>query len=62
MLFSVQFNVLFSVQYKVVLTFESMGEIIKCDHSANETYCAVLYFLWYCTLIFVAMLFTTGEL
>ena len=27
--------------YKVVLTFESVDEILKCDHS-NESYCAVL--------------------
>ena len=29
--------VLFIMLYKVVLTFESMDEILKCDHS-NETY------------------------
>ena len=28
--------VLFIMLYKVVLTFESMDEILKCDHS-NET-------------------------
>jgi len=27
--------VLFSVLYKVVLTLESVGEFIKCDHSAQ---------------------------
>ena len=27
---------------KVFLTFESVGEILKCDHS-NESYLAVLY-------------------
>ena len=27
--------------YKMVLTFESVGEILKCDHS-NESYWAVL--------------------
>ena len=27
--------VLFILLYKVVLTFESMGEILKCDHSNN---------------------------
>ena len=32
---------LFIMLYKVVLTFESVGEILKCDHS-NESYCAVL--------------------
>ena len=29
------------MQYKVVLTFESGDEILKCDHS-NESYRAVL--------------------
>ena len=31
----------FIVLYKVVLTFESVDEILKCDHS-NESYWAVL--------------------
>ena len=34
--------VLFIMLYKVVLTFESMGEILKCDHS-NKSYWAVLF-------------------
>ena len=29
--------VLFVMLYKVVLTFESLNEILKCDHS-NESY------------------------
>ena len=29
--------VLFNTLYKVVLTFESVDEILKCDHS-NESY------------------------
>ena len=33
--------VLFIMLYKVVLTFESEDEILKCDHS-NESYRAVL--------------------
>ena len=33
--------VLFIMMYNVVLTFESVGEILKCDHS-NESYCAIL--------------------
>ena len=33
--------VLFIMLYKVVLTFEPVDEILKCDHS-NESYCAVL--------------------
>ena len=35
------FVVLFIRLYKVVLTFESVNEIHKCDHS-NESYSAVL--------------------
>jgi len=34
--------VLFTMLYKVVLTFESVDEILKCDHS-NESYGAVFY-------------------
>ena len=33
--------VLFIMLYKVVVTFESVYVILKCDHS-NESYCAVL--------------------
>ena len=33
--------VLFIMLYKVVLTFEPVGEILKCDHSV-ESYRAVL--------------------
>ena len=33
--------VLFVMLYKVVLTLESVDEILKCDHS-NESYRAVL--------------------
>ena len=33
--------VLFITLYKVVLTFDSVDEMLKCDHS-NESYCAVL--------------------
>ena len=33
--------VLFIMLYKVVLTFESVDEILKCDYS-NESYWAVL--------------------
>ena len=34
--------VLFIMLYKVVLTFESVDEILKRDHS-NESYSAVLF-------------------
>jgi len=34
-------EVLFITLYKAVLTFESVDEILKCDHS-NESYRAVL--------------------
>ena len=30
----------FIMLYKVVLTFEYVDEIVKCDHS-NESYCAI---------------------
>ena len=33
--------VLFIMLYKVILTFESGDEILKCDHS-NESSCVVL--------------------
>ena len=33
--------VLFIMLYKVILTFESVNEILKCDHS-NESYLAAL--------------------
>ena len=33
--------VLFIMLYKVILTFESVDEILKCEHS-NESYRAVL--------------------
>ena len=42
--------VLFSILYMVALTIESLDEIIKCDHSADENFkkcrsscCAVYY-------------------
>ena len=41
--------VLYIVLYKVVLTFESVNEILKCDHS-NESYCSSSTFLWCCLL------------
>ena len=34
--------VLFIMLYKVVLTFESVDEILKCDH-LNKSYWAVLF-------------------
>ena len=34
--------VLFIMLYKVVLTFESVDQILKCDHS-NESYSAALF-------------------
>ena len=42
--------VLFIMLYKVVLTFESVDEILKCDHS-NESYWAVLS----CGAVYYAM-------
>jgi len=37
--------VLFIMLWKVVLTFESVDEILKCDHS-NESYWAVIFLLY----------------
>ena len=39
---------LFMMLYKVVLTFQSVNGILKCDHS-NESYWA-FFFLWICLL------------
>ena len=48
--------VLFDMLYKVVLTFESVDEILKCDHS-NESYwivlsCGTVYYFVKCDLNF----------
>ena len=40
--------VLFIILYKVVLTFESVNEILKCDHSNEKLLNST--FLWYCLL------------
>ena len=40
------FVVLFIMLYKVVLTFESVDEILKCDHS-NESIPLVLFIMLY---------------
>ena len=42
--------VLFIMLYKVVLTFESVNEILKCNHS-NESYWAVLF----CATVYYAV-------
>ena len=46
--------VLFTMLYKVVLTFESADEILKCDHS-NESYWAIL------SLVLFLMLYKVGS-
>ena len=48
--------VLFIMLYKVVLTFESVDEILKCDHS-NETSSAVLLHGTICFSIFYKITF-----
>ena len=50
--------VLFIILYKVILTFESVDEILKCDHS-NETPSALLSQGTnnYCILVFYKMKF-----
>ena len=40
--------VLFIMLYKVVLTFESVDEFLKCDHSNERLLSST--FLWYCLL------------
>jgi len=42
--------VLFTMLYDVVLTFESVDVILKCDHSNESDY--VVLFLWYFALTF----------
>ena len=49
--------VLFMTLYKVFLTFESVYEILKCDHS-NESYwallsCAVLFITLYKVILII---------
>ena len=39
--------VLFIMLYKMVLTFESVDEILKCDHS-NESYRTAFYCEFVC--------------
>ena len=46
--------VLFIMLYKVVLTFESVDEILRCDHS-NKTSSAVLLHSTICFSIFYKM-------
>jgi len=49
---------LFIVLHKVVLTFDSVDEILKCDRS-NESYCVVLSCgAVYCTVLKVVPTFT----
>ena len=48
--------VLFIMLYKVVLTFESVDEILKCDHS-NETSSTVLSHGTICFSIFYKIKF-----
>ena len=48
--------VLFIMLYKVVLTFVSVNEILKCDHS-NKSYCAVLFGGTVCFPIFCNLKF-----
>ena len=60
--------VLFIMLYKVVLTFESVDEILKCDHS-NKSFLAVVSsgaigFLVYCKMkcgMFVILTLSTYQ-
>ena len=43
--------VLLIMLYKVVLTFEFVDEILKCDH-LNESYWELaVFFLWYLSIV-----------
>ena len=48
--------VLFIMLYKVILTFESVDEILKCDHS-NESCYGVFSFSAVCFPLFRKMIF-----
>ena len=53
--------VLFIMLYKVVLTFVSVEEILKCDHS-NESYRGVLsYGTVYCVVYKVILTFKSVD-
>ena len=52
--------VLFIMLYKVVLTFESVDEILKCDHS-NESYWAVLPVVLFIMLYKVVQTFKSVD-
>ena len=44
--------VLFIMLYKVALTFESVDEILKCDHmKATEQYFPVVLFIMLCKVV-----------
>ena len=50
--------VLFIMLYKVVLSFESVDEILKCDHS-NESHCVIklysTFLTWHCSCATIPM-------
>ena len=52
--------VLFIALYKVSLTFESVDEILKCDHS-NESYSKSNTLLCYCLLCLLYEVILTFE-
>ena len=52
--------VLFIMLYKVILTFESMNEILKCNHS-NESYWAVLALVLFIMLYKVILTFESVD-
>ena len=55
--------VLFIMLYKVALTFESVDEILKCDHS-NESYWAVhsCVLLTFISLYMVVLTFESNDM
>ena len=52
--------VLFITLYKVVLTFESVDEILKCDHS-NESYWQYLPVVLFIMLYTMSVMFNSED-
>jgi len=52
--------VLFIMLYKVVLTFESVNEILNCDHS-DESYRAVFFCVLFIVLCIVVQTFASEN-
>ena len=53
--------VLFVVLYKVVLTFESVDEILKCDHSTESHWAVHSFCAAVCNAVHADMMWTKSE-